>query len=67
MYVYYLIIIALIALDQWTKWLVVTKMNLGESITIIEDFFYLTSHRNQGAAWGFCRGRCGSSISSRFL
>ncbi|ELK45068.1 signal peptidase II [Halobacillus sp. ACCC02827] len=57
MYVYYLIIIALIALDQWTKWLVVTKMNLGESITIIEDFFYLTSHRNQGAAWGILQGQ----------
>ncbi len=28
------------------------NMELGERITVIENFFYLTSHRNTGAAWG---------------
>jgi signal peptidase II len=57
MIVYYIIAIAVIILDQWTKWLVVTNMNIGQSIPIIEDFLYLTSHRNQGAAWGILQGQ----------
>ncbi|MGP4078133.1 signal peptidase II [Halobacillus sp. K22] len=57
MYVYYLIAMAIIILDQWTKWLVVSNMQIGESIPIIENFFYLTSHRNQGAAWGILQGQ----------
>ncbi|SFJ93770.1 signal peptidase II [Halobacillus dabanensis] len=57
MIVYYIIAIAVILLDQWTKWLVVTNMNIGQSIPMIEDFLYLTSHRNQGAAWGILQGQ----------
>ncbi|MBN8234368.1 signal peptidase II [Halobacillus kuroshimensis] len=57
MYVYYLTALVLIILDQWTKYLVVTKMEIGQSITVIENFFYLTSHRNQGAAWGILQGQ----------
>lgn len=57
MYVYYLTALVLIILDQWTKYLVVTKMEIGQSIPIIENFFYLTSHRNQGAAWGILQGQ----------
>jgi signal peptidase II len=59
---YYLIAIFIILLDQVTKWLIVTKMYLGESIPIIEDFLYITSHRNRGAAWGYYKDRCGSSM-----
>ncbi|MEH7177250.1 signal peptidase II [Neobacillus vireti] len=54
---YYLIAIFIILLDQATKWLIVTKMYLGESIPIIEDFLYITSHRNRGAAWGILQGQ----------
>lgn len=50
--VFYLVALFIILLDQLTKWLIVKNMELGESITIIKDFFYLTSHRNRGAAWG---------------
>lgn len=34
-----------------------TKMELYESVPIIERFFYLTSHRNEGAAWGILQGQ----------
>ena len=44
-------------IDQFTKWLVVKYMTLGESITIIENFLYITSHRNRGAAWGILQGQ----------
>lgn len=57
MFAYYLIALAIIIIDQWTKWLVVTKMDIGQSITVIENFLYLTSHRNQGAAWGILQGQ----------
>ncbi len=57
MYLYYIIAIVIIALDQLTKWLVVHYMELYEKIPIIENFFYLTSHRNTGAAWGILAGK----------
>jgi len=49
---YYIIALLIIILDQWTKWLIVARMELRESIPIIEGFFSITSHRNSGAAWG---------------
>jgi signal peptidase II len=54
---YYIIAFLVILLDQVTKWLVVNKMYLSESITVIEDFLYITSHRNRGAAWGILQGQ----------
>ncbi|TYS16354.1 lipoprotein signal peptidase [Rossellomorea vietnamensis] len=55
--VYYLIALVVVALDQLTKWLVVRNMTEGQSITVIENLFYITSHRNQGAAWGILQGQ----------
>ncbi|OQP05430.1 signal peptidase II [Geobacillus sp. 44B] len=55
--IYYIIALAVIAIDQWTKWLVVKYMRLGESIPIIPNVLYITSHRNRGAAWGILQGQ----------
>lgn len=46
-----------LALDQITKWFVIKEMYLGQSIAIIEGFFYLTSHRNAGAAFGILQNQ----------
>lgn len=54
---YYIIAVIIIGIDQVTKWLIVKNMELGESITVIENFIYITSHRNQGAAWGILQGQ----------
>ena len=54
---YYLIALGIIVLDQITKYLVVRNMHLGESIQVIEQFLYITSHRNTGAAWGILAGQ----------
>lgn len=54
---YYIIAFFVILLDQITKWLVVRNMEIGQSITIIDSFLYLTSHRNKGAAWGILQGQ----------
>lgn len=32
-------------------------MQFGDSITIIENVLYITSHRNSGAAWGILQGQ----------
>ncbi|ETI66132.1 lipoprotein signal peptidase [Neobacillus vireti LMG 21834] len=57
MFYYYLIALFVILLDQGTKWLIVHNMHQGESITIIDNVLYITSHRNQGAAWGILQGQ----------
>lgn len=57
MHWYYLIALVIIAIDQLTKWLIVRTMELGERIPVVENFFYITSHRNSGAAWGILQGQ----------
>lgn len=54
---YYIIALFVIALDQFTKWLIVKNLEIGESIKIFENFLYITSHRNRGAAWGILQGQ----------
>jgi signal peptidase II len=57
MHWYYLIAVVIIGIDQLTKWIIVRTMELGERIPVIENFFYITSHRNSGAAWGILQGQ----------
>ncbi len=54
---YYVIAVVMIIIDQWTKYLVIENMTIGESIPIIDNIFYFTSHRNPGAAWGILQGQ----------
>jgi signal peptidase II len=54
---YYIIAAIIIVIDQISKWLIVKNMELGENITVIENFLYITSHRNRGAAWGILQGQ----------
>lgn len=44
--------LAVVILDQFTKYIVVENMALGESIPIIEEVFHLTYILNPGAAFG---------------
>ena len=46
------IIIAIVALDQWSKWLIRTNFSLYQSEPIIQDFFHLTYVTNEGMAFG---------------
>lgn len=57
MFIYYGIAALIVLLDQWTKWLVVKNMELGESIPVLEPYIALLSHRNRGAAWGMLEGQ----------
>ncbi|GAA0135866.1 lipoprotein signal peptidase LspA [Paenibacillus sp. YSY-4.3] len=50
--IYFLIALIVFLVDQGTKYLIATRMAIGEQIPIIGDFFLITSHRNRGAAFG---------------
>lgn len=45
------IIIAIIGLDQLTKFVISNKLVLGGSVSVIDKFFYITHWENKGAAW----------------
>ncbi|GGJ86569.1 lipoprotein signal peptidase [Lentibacillus kapialis] len=59
MVIYYILALFVVVIDQLSKWIVVNMMELGEQITVIGNFFNLTSHRNSGAAWGILQGKMG--------
>lgn len=44
--------IIFVVIDQISKQYVLNNMFLGQRIEMVKDFFYITSHRNRGAAWG---------------
>lgn len=54
---YYIITLLIIIFDQATKWTVASNMNLYDSVEVIPGFFWITSHRNTGAAWGILEGQ----------
>ena len=51
-YYYYLIAVLVLVIDYITKLIVKTQMNLYDEISVIGNFFLITSHRNRGAAFG---------------
>ncbi len=52
MIVIVVISIILVLIDQISKKIIELNYNIGDSKEIIKNFFYITSHRNRGAAWG---------------
>jgi len=51
-----LIPIIIVAFDQVTKQLITRTMEIGDSSPIINNFLYITYHRNSGAAFGILQG-----------
>jgi len=49
---YLLLILFVIGLDRWTKWLIDTNLVLNQTILIIDGFFNITYVRNTGVAFG---------------
>lgn len=56
---YYIIIIAIIALDQLTKYFVQIYMELNYTIPVIEGMFHFTYIHNYGAAFSMLENRQG--------
>ena len=55
MFVWAMIIVGVIFLDQITKWLTVINLDLGESFPLIENVFHFTYVQNRGAAFGILK------------
>lgn len=47
-----IISILVVVIDQITKNIVVKNITTDQMIPVIDKFFYLTLHKNPGAAWG---------------
>jgi signal peptidase II len=58
---------SIVFLDQLTKYLVVRRFRLHESVQVIPGFFDLTYVRNPGAAFGFLAGAPGVWRSVFFI
>ena len=46
------IIVAIVALDQWSKWAIKTSFNLYQSKPVIQDLLHFTYVTNDGMAFG---------------
>jgi len=55
-----MIVAAVIVLDQFTKYVVLQRFSLHESVPVIPGFFNLTYVRNPGAAFGILAGAHGA-------
>ena len=64
---FYALAFAVFVLDQWTKWIVVSKMWRGQSIDVLGTFFRLTYVRNDGAAFGLDLGGRWSFVAVTIL
>ncbi len=49
---YVLLVIFIILLDRWTKWLVDTRLLLNQTIQVIDGFLNITYVQNTGVAFG---------------
>ncbi|MDY1592249.1 signal peptidase II [Staphylococcus haemolyticus] len=54
-----IVAIAILIIDQVTKRIIATTMNISDSYEVIPNFLNITSHRNNGAAWGILSGKMG--------
>lgn len=46
-----ILIVLLVALDQWTKYAITIHMKLHQSVEVIKNFFYITYVQNTGAGF----------------
>ncbi|MFD1772985.1 signal peptidase II [Paenibacillus rhizophilus] len=55
--VYYLIALIMFLIDQGTKYLISSRLQIDEQIPVIGNFFLITSHRNRGAAFSILQNQ----------
>jgi len=49
---YLILVILVLSLDRWTKWLIHTRLLLNQTVLVIDGFFNITYVRNTGVAFG---------------
>ena len=50
--IWVIIIVLIVAVAQLAKLLIINNIEFGNSIPVIENFFYIAHWQNKGAAWG---------------
>lgn len=58
-FMWYLLSLVVIIIDQWTKWLAGTNLNFLEPVPVIEPFLNWTLAYNYGAAFSFLADQAG--------
>jgi len=58
-FIWYLLALAVLIIDQWTKWLAETNLNFLEPVPVIEPFLNWTLAYNYGAAFSFLADQAG--------
>ncbi|HSQ36150.1 MAG TPA: signal peptidase II, partial [Candidatus Binatia bacterium] len=53
---FFFIMLAIVAVDQFSKWLVARNIALDHTRVVIKGFLRLWHVRNSGAIWGFFSG-----------
>jgi len=53
----FFVVLAVVFLDQLTKYLACERLLLNESLAVVPNFLYLTLVHNQGAAFGILKGK----------
>ncbi|WP_028561599.1 signal peptidase II [Paenibacillus pinihumi] len=56
-YYYYWIAVVVFIIDWVTKKMISTNLEIADKISVIGNFFIITSHRNKGAAFGILEGQ----------
>jgi len=64
---FYVVSLAVLLLDQASKWLIMAAMSLGQSIPVIENIFHITYIHNPGAAFGLLANRTSFFIAVSLL
>ncbi|WP_261304366.1 signal peptidase II [Paenibacillus andongensis] len=54
--IYYAIVLFVLLIDQYSKWIIRNNLSLNESYPMIGDVLQITSIRNSGAAYGILEG-----------
>jgi signal peptidase II len=49
---YIFLVLSILVLDRWTKWLIDTRLVLNQTLVVIDGFFNITYVRNTGVAFG---------------
>lgn len=55
--IYFILVIAIIALDRAVKYWISSGMNPGDTIPVIENIFHITYIQNTGAAFSMMEGQ----------
>lgn len=60
---YFIIIAVVVALDQWTKYLIQVNLELNQTIPMIDGIFHITYIHNTGAAFSLFQDKTGFLIA----